>query len=63
MLESLGIGKRYSEREVDRAIERFLYRRYNFNGKGGLFTLVDCPLDMKNVDIWRQAMWWVNEKY
>ena len=63
MLDSLGIGKRYRESEIDRAIDRFIHRRYSFNGKGGLFTLVDCPHDMKNIDIWRQAMQWVNENY
>ena len=51
---------RYNEREVDRILDIFLNRTYEANGRGGLFTIEDCPYDLRAVDIWYQMMWYLN---
>lgn len=65
MLESLGLGDmddaHYREQEARRKIRRFLTRRYRPNGQGGLFTLRHCAHDLREVDIWYQLMWYLNE--
>ena len=64
MIVSLGLGSmsdsRYNEREVDRILDIFLNRTYDANGRGGLFTIEDCPYDLRAVDIWYQMMWYLN---
>ena len=64
MIVSLGLGSmsdsRYNEREVDRILDIFLNRTYEANGRGGLFTIEDCPYDLRAVDIWYQMMWYLN---
>lgn len=63
MVGSLGLGgmfdSRYDQEYVDHVLERFLRRDYEPNGRGGLFT-VDTPYDMRDVDIWYQAMFYIN---
>lgn len=43
-----------------RTIERFLYREYDRDGKGGLFKIPNCPYDLRSVEIWYQLMWYLN---
>lgn len=58
MIVSLGLGSMYDsnfdERYVDKAILRFLYREYEPDGKGGLFTIKNCDLDLRELEIWDQ---------
>ena len=42
-------------------IRRFLDRKYAANGKGGLFILKHPRRDLRNVEIWYQAMWHFDE--
>lgn len=68
MIASLGLNKydddNYDERAVDEIIEDFLDRRYNSNGKGGLFTFrKKTILDPREVEIWDQMNWWISEYY
>lgn len=65
MISSLGLNH-MDDRSFDRTyceekIDIFLSRRYGFNGNGGLFTLEHPNRDMRNVDIWTQFMWYLNE--
>lgn len=65
MIVSLGLGSynndRFNENEIRTIIDNFLKRNYMPNGKGGLFTL-ECPNeDLRNVEIWTQFMWYLNE--
>ncbi len=65
MLRSLGLAK-YDNAQMDisavRSItERFLDREYKPNGKGGLFT-VSRKCDMRNIEIWYQMQYWLDEK-
>lgn len=46
---------------VDHRIDIFLHRRYSSDGKGGLFHLEHCTEDLRNVQIWYQMNWYLNE--
>lgn len=64
MLISLGLGSmldsRFDRRQVEIIIERFLDRKYEPNGKGGLFTIKNCTRDLRKVEIWCQLCWYLN---
>lgn len=66
MIRSLGLeemkGAWFDGIYVDQVIERFLNREYKPNGRGGLFTLQNPPQDMRQVEIWDQAMWYLAER-
>ena len=49
--------------EVERKIDKFLERKYCFNGYGGLFPLKYPEKDQRNVEIWYQMAAWENENY
>lgn len=67
MLKSLGLinmtDGRFNERRAEHIIEMFLERMYKENGEGGLFTLNYIPkdVDLRDVEIWYQANWYLNE--
>ena len=64
MVVNLGLGAmtndRYDEGLVESAVSRFLNRRYERNGKGGLFTIRDCNRDLRKVQIWYQMCWYLD---
>lgn len=64
MIVNLGLGK-MNDRQFDvdyvySCVERLLYREYERDGRGGLFTIHDNR-DMRTAEIWYQAMWYLNE--
>lgn len=65
MIVSLGLGsmdnKNFNKRYVQECIRRFLNREYKPNGEGGLFTVKNHSRDMREVEIWYQFMWYLNE--
>lgn len=65
MLSNLGLSSmddhRYSQQYVDGHIDIFLHRRYDPDGRGGLFHLEHCTEDLRNVQIWYQMNWYLNE--
>lgn len=65
MIVSLGLGSMTDERfdgeYVDEVVDIFLNREYERNGEGGLFTVNDTDRDMRNVEIWYQMHWYLNE--
>lgn len=65
MIGNLGLSgmddRRYDERLVDSHIDIFLHRRYEPDGRGGLFHLEHCTDDLRNVQIWYQMNWYLNE--
>lgn len=67
MIVSLGLGSmddsNFSQQYVDEVIDRFIYREYCPNGKGGLFTLYNTTDDLRQIPIWEQAMWYLNENF
>jgi hypothetical protein len=67
MMVSLGIGgmddRSFNKRKVEAIITRFLNRDYEPNGRGGLFTIRSCDQDLRNVEIWNQMCWYLDEYY
>lgn len=65
MVVNLGLGSmddnRYDEKLVDQVINRFLDREYEPNGKGGLFTVKHCYEDLRDVEIWYQLCWYLDD--
>lgn len=64
MIENLGLtsmnDSRFDEGWVETVVERFLNRDYKRNGEGGLFTVENCRYDLRNVEIWYQACWYLD---
>ena len=65
MIISLGLNKMtdslFDEKYCEEVVDRFMSRNYDYNGKGGLFTVQNPYRDMRDVDIWCQFMWYLNE--
>ena len=65
MIVSLGLDsmndKNYDENYVDNVIDTFLYREYDSDGRGGLFTIPYCKEDLRDYEIWYQMNWYLNE--
>lgn len=69
MIKNLGLSKmrddKFNPDIVDRTLNRFLNRQYEFNGIGGLFSLpIDIAererVDFRTMDIWMQANWYMS---
>lgn len=65
MVDNLGLSEQTDQnfdvvytRDV---IERFLSRDYEPDGRGGLFTIKHVDADMRDVEIWYQMMWHLDE--
>ena len=66
MLKSSGLWSftddRFSQRSATNVIINVMNRRYTRNGDGGLFKLRHTRKDLRRVEIWYQAMWYIDEK-
>jgi hypothetical protein len=66
MIVSLGLGSMTDDKfdylYIDSVISRFINREYERNGKGGLFTLKKCDDDLRDVEIWCQMCWYLDEE-
>ena len=64
MTSNLGIGYMtddiYDEKIVDDAVYNFLERRYDPDGKGGLFRIRGCEDDLRRYEIWTQLCWYLD---
>lgn len=64
MITNLGLGsmddEKFDKKYAVDIIRRFLNRDYERNGKGGLFTVEHCRYDLRNVEIWYQACWYLD---
>ena len=67
MIKSLGLygndDYNYDSDLTDAVISNLLGHTYRADGKGGLFKLQNPPDDMRDVQIWQQAMWYISEVY
>lgn len=67
MMKSLGLENMtndiFSKKKVDNVLERFLERRFSYNGKGGLFTIKNPRQDMREIEIWYQMHAYLNELF
>ena len=65
MVDSLGLteysDRHFMESRVRNIIHKFITRSYSYNGSGGLFTLKHPKEDMRNVEIWCQLNWYLDE--
>ena len=65
MVASLGLADMtdlyFDEVYVEQIIDRFLNRDYAPDGKGGLFTIRRCRHDLREVEIWHQMCWYLND--
>ena len=64
MIANLGLGSmtdnNFDPEYVDEVVDRFLYREYEYNGKGGLFKIRNPDQDLREVEIWHQLCWYLN---
>jgi len=67
MVVNLGLGSmvdsNYNKQRVTNALERFLNREYEPDGKGGLFTVKNINRDLRSVEIWIQMCWYLDERF
>lgn len=66
MMSNLGISHmnddKFDSEAVEEAIDIFLNREYDADGKGGLFHIRGCQYDLTNEEIWHQLCWYL-ERY
>lgn len=64
MIESLGLipmtDSNFEYKHVTQILDRFIDRKYDRNGKGGLFTIEGVRVDMRDVEIWYQMCWYLD---
>jgi hypothetical protein len=64
MVVSLGLGDqmddRFDRRYVEDTLQRFLDRKYEPNGHGGLFMIRGCRRDLRKVEIFHQLCWYLD---
>lgn len=64
MITNIGLGamddSNFDRKYVDQVVDRFLERRYKPNGEGGLFTINNADRDLRDVEIWWQLCWYLN---
>ena len=65
MIDSLGLANMtdlyFNESRADQIIDTFLNREYSPTGKGGLFTVRSCRHDLREIEIWHQMCWYLND--
>lgn len=65
MIDSLGLtwasDNNFNETKVNYIITRFLHRKYTRRGAGGLFTINNSKEDLREVQIWYQMCWYLDE--
>lgn len=65
MVTNLGLGsmtdRTYDKGYVDDVVTRFLRRKYDPDGKGGLFRVRNCTKDLRKVEIWYQLCYFLDE--
>jgi hypothetical protein len=65
MLRNLGLirmdDEHFDQDYVRYRINRMLDREYESNGEGGLFVVKNARRDLRSVEIWYQACWYLDE--
>lgn len=51
----------FDEEATDHIIETFLSRKYQRDGLGGLFTVHKCTYDLRDIEIWYQMCWYLDD--
>ena len=65
MITNLGLGSmidyNYNREYVEDVVARFIDNDYEPNGRGGLFTIKNCNCDLRDVEIWKQLCWYLDD--
>lgn len=65
MIINMGLGAmtdlRFDRDYTEEAITRLLDRKYEYDGRGGLFTVKKPERDLRTVEIWWQLCWYLND--
>ena len=65
MITNLGLGSmtdyNYNRVYVEDVVARFIDNDYEPNGRGGLFTIKNCDCDLRDVEIWKQLCWYLDD--
>lgn len=65
MVRNLGLmnmtDDRFDEGHVRKVIDTFLDRKYEPDGQGGLFKIRHCRRDLREVEIWCQLNWYLDQ--
>lgn len=51
-----------AKQEIQKILDRFVQRRYDYNGIGGLFPMKNAPRDQRKTEIWYQFNDYLLEK-
>ena len=64
MLTNLGLSymtdELYDKEKAIYILDRFLYREYEPDGEGGLFTVKNYERDLREIEIWIQLCWYLD---
>ena len=67
ILCNLGLDEYYDKVfdvfEVDRILEKWMHRDFNFDGYGSIFPLNDAEFDQRDIEIWSQMNQYLMENY
>lgn len=67
MVVNLGLGDMSDDRFdlylVEKTINRFLNREYEYDGTGGLFVIRNCDCDLRDIEIWEQMCYFLDTIY
>lgn len=65
MIANLGLNSmmdhRYDGKYVDGVIDHFMYREYDPDGRGGLFRIKNCDRDLRDMEIWHQLCYFLED--
>lgn len=65
MIKNLGLSsmtdREYDEKYVEQVIHNLLERNYEPDGRGGLFRIKNCDLDLRDVEIWYQLCGYLDQ--
>ena len=64
MIINMGLGgmtdAHYDQKQVEKIVKTFLDRKFEPDGRGGLFTIKNCDRDLRKVGIWSTMMWYLD---
>lgn len=64
MITNLNLGSmidiQYDKDRVDEILYKFLHRKYDSDGRGGLFRVRNSTIDMRKIEIWYQMCYFLD---
>ncbi len=64
MIDNLGLSdmtdKKFNKDYVYDRIHTFMNRTYKYDGTGNIFKIEDIKHDMRHIEIWTQACWYLD---